>query len=122
MLVHSENGKLHLLCYLLYRFTENAPLNEGAAALRGQRVQYRLEMAKFVPRLKRRLRGVVGLKHIQFSDKFQRDDFFPAGFIDQKIARDLEKIGLAAACCSDVAMRIGAGHAFGDQVVHVTGA
>lgn len=121
MLVHSENGKRHLLCYLLNRFPVHAAHNEGAAALRRQRIQYRLEMAKLIARLQRSLRRMIGLQHVQFRHKLQRDDFFPARLINQEVAGDLKQIGFAVGRGVDIAMGIGARHAFGDQVVNIAG-
>jgi len=120
MLVYSENGEIHFLCYLFDRFSMNAAQNEGTAALLGEGVEDCLEVPQLVTRLQRFLGGIVRLKHIQFGDKFQRDDLFPSGLVNQQVSSDLKQKGLAGMRAADVAVGIGAGHAFRDEIINVT--
>ena len=119
MLVHCENGQIHLFCYLLHRFTVNAALNKGSAALWRQGVQYRLEVPQLVAGMQRGFGRMIGMKHIQFRNQFKGNDFFAPGLIYQEVARNLEQIGFAGGGSCHIAIGVSAGHAFGDQIVHV---
>lgn len=122
MLVYGKYGQPHLLCYVLHGFLMNPSQDEGPTTLRRQGVENSLKMAQLVPRMQCLFGRIVDLKHVEFGDKFQRNDLFPPRFIDQQIAGNLEEEGLAAMRALDVAVRIGAGHAFGHQIVDIMAA
>lgn len=76
-------------------------------------------MAQLVARMQSVFRRIVRLKHVEFGDQFERDDFFPAGFVDQQIARDLKKEGLPALGSGYIPIGISARHTFRDDVIDV---
>lgn len=122
MLVYCKDGQPHFLCYVLDRFSVDAPKDEGTAALRWQRVKNDLEMAQFVACVQGFFRRIVGMQNVQFRDQFERHDLFPPGLVDQQIARDLKEKSLAAVRAMDIAIGIGARHAFSNNVIHVMAA
>jgi len=122
MLVHSKYGQAHLLCYVLDRIPVNPAQDEGAAALRRQRIEDGLKVTQFVTRMEGVLRRMIRLEHVKFRDQFQRDDFFPPRFIDQQVSRDLEQKRPAALGPVDIATGISPRHAFGDEIIDIVAA
>ncbi len=119
MLVDSENGEAHVLCYLLDRFTMHPAEDECTAALRWQGLQDRLEVSQFVARMQCFFSRVVGLKHVEFRDQLQRNDLFSSRLVNQQVAGDLIQECLAGLAALNVAIGIGSRHAFSDDIVDI---
>ena len=119
MLVHSKDGQLHLLCYLLHRFLMYPAQDESASALRRKRIKNGLKMAQFIAGVQRFFGRIICLKDVQVGHQFQRHDLLAPRFVNQQVARDLEQKGLAALGAMNVSIGIGPRHAFRHNIIDI---
>ncbi len=103
--------------YLADAVSVNATQHKDAAALDGQRLDDRLEMAQLVPGMKARLQPVVDLQHVEVRHQVERDNFVAARDVDQQIAGDLEQVSATRGDAREIGGDIGARQGLGSDVL-----
>ena len=68
MFFNSRNGQRHFLRYFQHRFFVNTAKNEDAAALGGQRIDNRLDLAERLAGVKLCLDGVFAAQQFQIGE------------------------------------------------------
>lgn len=99
----------------------DAAKNEDAAALRGQRLDDRLDLAQRFAGVELGLDIILAAQQFEVCYRLEAHHLVAAGGVDDEVAGDREEVGPAGGHIFPVIRGIGAGHDLGDHVVQFVG-
>jgi len=117
MFFNSRNGQGHFARYFQHRFFVDAAENEDPAALRGKRVDHRLDLAQGFTGVELCFHIILALQQLQIGDGFETHHLVPPGRIDHQISGNGEKIGATRGHIFPVVGSVGAGKNLRDHIL-----